>query len=127
MEREKIIKIKEEELDNQPMASQRVIEARDALDDALEEYIVAVQEDAFYWGYMTAMKRCNRQEGQLMDNIEFRDLVDELYNTNNFLEMCYGYAQSDTPCMKALAESLQTLKNKYEEIYARLCYIDEVK
>ena len=58
MEREKIIKIKEEELDNQPMASQRVIEARDALDDALEEYIVAVQEDAFYWGYMTAMKRC---------------------------------------------------------------------
>ena len=57
MEREKIIKIKEEELDNQPMASQRVIEARDALDDALEEYIVAVQEDAFYWGYMTAMKQ----------------------------------------------------------------------
>ena len=57
MEREKIIKIKEEELDNQPMASQRAIEARDALDDALEEYIVAVQ------GYMTAMKRCNKQEG----------------------------------------------------------------
>lgn len=63
MEREKIIKIKEEELDNQPMASQRAIEARDALDDALEEYIVAVQEDAFYLGYMTAMKRCNKQEG----------------------------------------------------------------
>ena len=60
MEREKIIKIKEEELDNQPMASQRVIEAQDALDDALEEYIVAVQEDAFYWGYMTAMKRCEK-------------------------------------------------------------------
>ena len=60
MEREKIIKIKEEELDNQPMASQRAIEARDALDDALEEYIVAVQEDAFYWGYMTAMKRCEK-------------------------------------------------------------------
>ena len=60
MEREKIIKIKEEELDNQPMASQRVIEARGALDDALEEYIVAVQEDAFYWGYMTAMKRCEK-------------------------------------------------------------------
>ena len=50
MEREKIIKIKEEELDNQPMASQRAIEARDALDDALEEYIVAVQEDAFLLG-----------------------------------------------------------------------------
>ena len=62
-----------------------------------------------------------------MDNIEFRNLVDELYNTNNFLEMCYGYAQSDTPCMKASSESLYTLKNKYEEIYARLCCIDEVK
>ena len=37
-----------------------------------------------------------------MNNVEFRDLVDELYSTNNFLEMCYGYAQSDTPCMKAL-------------------------
>nr|DAU36369.1 MAG TPA: hypothetical protein [Caudoviricetes sp.] len=60
MEREKIIKIKEEELDNQPMASQRVIEARDALDDALEEYIVAVQEDAFCWGYMTAMKQLKK-------------------------------------------------------------------
>lgn len=62
MEREKIIKIKEEELDNQPMASQRVIEARGALDDALEEYIVAVQEDAFYWGYMTAMKQYGKAE-----------------------------------------------------------------
>ena len=35
-------------------------EARDVLDDELEEYIVAVQEDAFYWGYMTAMKRCEK-------------------------------------------------------------------
>lgn len=62
-----------------------------------------------------------------MDNIEFRDLVDELYTTNNFLEMCYGYAQSDTPCMQSLSESLYTLKDKYEGIYARLCCIDEVK
>lgn len=62
MEREKIIKIKEEELDNQPMASQRVIEARGAFDDALEEYIVAVQEDAFCWGYMTAMKQYRKVE-----------------------------------------------------------------
>ena len=62
MEREKIIKIKEEELDNQPMASQRVIETRGALDDALGEYIVAVQEDAFYWGYMTAMKQYGKAE-----------------------------------------------------------------
>ena len=54
-EREKIIELMSGEADNQPMASQRVIEARDVLDDALEEYIVAVQEDAFYWGYMTAI------------------------------------------------------------------------
>ena len=44
-EREKIIELMSGEADNQPMASQRVIEARDVLDDALEEYIVAVQED----------------------------------------------------------------------------------
>ena len=59
-EREKIIELMSSEADNQPMASQRVIEARDVLDDALEEYIVAVQEDAIYWGYMTAMKRCEK-------------------------------------------------------------------
>ena len=59
-EREKIIELMSSEADNQPMASQRVIEARDVLDDALEEYIVAVQEDAFYWGYTTAMKRCEK-------------------------------------------------------------------
>ena len=59
-EREKIIELMSSEADNQPMASQRVIEARDVLDDALEEYIVAVQEDDFYWGYMTAMKRCEK-------------------------------------------------------------------
>ena len=59
-EREKIIELMSGEADNQPMASQRVIEARDALDDALEEYIVAVQEDAFCWGYMTAMKQLKK-------------------------------------------------------------------
>ena len=42
-EREKIIELMSSEADNQPMASKRVIEARDVLDDALEEYIVAVQ------------------------------------------------------------------------------------
>ena len=59
-EREKIIELMSSEADNQPMASQRVIEAREVLDDALEEYIFAVHEDAFYWGYMTAMKRCEK-------------------------------------------------------------------
>ena len=62
-----------------------------------------------------------------MDNEKFRKLVDELYDANNYLEMCRGYAQSDTPCMQALSESLYTLKDKYEGIYARLCCIEEVK
>ena len=46
-EREKIIELMSSEADNQPMAIQRVIEARDVLDDALEEYIVAVRKMLF--------------------------------------------------------------------------------
>lgn len=59
-----------------------------------------------------------------MDNEKFRKLLDELYDANNYLEMCRGYAQSDTPCMQSLSESLYTLKDKYEGIYARLCCIE---
>lgn len=62
-----------------------------------------------------------------MSNDKFTDLMDEFYDTNNFLEMCFGYAQSDTPNMKSLSESLYNLKNKYEGIYAKLCSINEVK
>ena len=57
MEREEIIKIMENEFDSQPMASQRTIDGYSAFHDAVEEYANAVQEDAFYWGYMTAMKQ----------------------------------------------------------------------
>lgn len=56
MEREEIIKIMEEELDNQPMASPKVIETRSVLESALEEYVEAVQADAFYFGYLTAKR-----------------------------------------------------------------------
>ena len=59
-EREKIIELMGSEMDNQPMASQRVKDSYSALQDAIDEYIVAAQEDAFYWGYMTAMKQCER-------------------------------------------------------------------
>lgn len=58
MKREEIIKIIEEELDNQPMASQKVLETSSALESALEEYVEAIQADAFYFGYLTAKKKC---------------------------------------------------------------------
>lgn len=61
-EREKIIELMSSEMDNQPMASQRVKDGYSALQDAIDEYINATQEDAFYWGYMTAMKQCEKAE-----------------------------------------------------------------
>lgn len=42
MEREEIIKIMENEADNQPMASERTQAAYSALDDALNEYVNAI-------------------------------------------------------------------------------------
>ena len=60
MKYEKIIEMMEKELDSQPMASQRTIDARVALDNAIEECIEAVQQDAFYWGYMVAMKQLKK-------------------------------------------------------------------
>lgn len=57
MEREEISQIMYHELDNQPAASERVREAYNALNDAFEEYINAMQEDAFCFGYITAMKK----------------------------------------------------------------------
>lgn len=60
MKYEKIIEMMEKELDSQPMASQRTRDARTALDDAIEECIEAVQQDAFYWGYVVAMKQLKK-------------------------------------------------------------------
>lgn len=56
-EREEIIELMSSEMENQPMASQRTRDGYSSLQDAIEEYCSAVQEDAFYWGYITAMKR----------------------------------------------------------------------
>lgn len=56
-ERENIVELMSSEMDNQPMASQRTRDGYSALHDAIDEYANAVQEDAFYWGYMTAMKQ----------------------------------------------------------------------
>lgn len=59
MECEKVLKIMDAELENQTMASQRVRDAYSALQDTIDEYVNAVQEDTFYWGYTTAMKQLN--------------------------------------------------------------------
>ena len=53
------MKIMDAELENQTMASQRVRDAYSALQDTIDEYVNAVQEDTFYWGYTTAMKQLN--------------------------------------------------------------------
>lgn len=59
-EREKILEIMENEMEHQPMASERTRDGYSTLQDAIEEYCSAVQEDAFYWGYMTAMRQCEK-------------------------------------------------------------------
>ena len=56
-ERENILKIMHDEMENQPMASQKTRDTYSALHDADDAYVNATQEDAFYWGYMTAMKQ----------------------------------------------------------------------
>ena len=59
-EREKILEIMENDMENQPMASERTRAGYSTLQDAIEKYCSAVQEDAFYWGYMAAMKKCEK-------------------------------------------------------------------
>ena len=56
-ERENILKIMHDEMEHPPMASQKTRDTYSALHDAVEAYVNATQEDAFYWGYMTAMKQ----------------------------------------------------------------------
>ena len=55
--RKAIIDIMYDELENQPMASQKVKDKYSWLSDIFEEYVNAVQEDAFYFGYLTAVKQ----------------------------------------------------------------------
>ena len=70
---EKILEIMENERENQPMASQRTKDGYSGFQDAIEEYVNGVQEDAFYWGYMTAMKQ---REGMVVtDPEDFRRYV----------------------------------------------------
>lgn len=64
---EKILEIMENERENQPMASQRTKDGYSGFQDAIEEYVNGVQEDAFYWGYMTAIKQ---REGMVVTDPE---------------------------------------------------------
>ena len=48
--RKAIIDIMYDELENQPMASQKVKDKYSSLSDIFDEYVNAVQEDAFYFG-----------------------------------------------------------------------------
>lgn len=62
-----------------------------------------------------------------MDNKKFVEVMDDFYNNNNFLEMCQGYAESDTPIIQSLAESLCEVKKGYEKIYMELAAINKVQ
>ena len=57
MDYKAIMEIMEQEQENQPMASEETQNAYSALDDAINVYAEAVQKDAFYFGYITAMKQ----------------------------------------------------------------------
>lgn len=63
MTREEIInEIMRDAMEYQPMASKKTRDSYSTLQDAIEEYCSAVQEDAFYWGYMAAMKQYGKVE-----------------------------------------------------------------
>ena len=47
----------DQEQEKQPMASEETQNAYSALDDAINAYAEAVQKDAFYFGYITALKQ----------------------------------------------------------------------
>lgn len=55
-----------------------------------------------------------------MDKKKYIELMDELYDANNMLEMCRGYAESDTPDITSLAESLFIVLSKYSSLYTAL-------
>ncbi len=57
MNYEAVIKIMDQEQEKQPMASEETQNAYSALDDAINAYAEAVQKDAFYFGYITALKQ----------------------------------------------------------------------
>lgn len=53
---EKILKVYEENLEDQPVMSESVLEAYDNLRSALDEYIEAVSQNVFCWAYELGRK-----------------------------------------------------------------------
>lgn len=62
MSREDIIKIYEENLENEPQASQNVRDGYKQMGESFQEYINAICEDAFCFGYMTAIQQMQKGE-----------------------------------------------------------------
>lgn len=58
-----------------------------------------------------------------MDKSRITDVIDRMEDVNALLEMCRGYAQSETPDMQTLASSLYQIKLKYETILMTLEHI----
>lgn len=63
---DEVIMIMEEELDNQPEARKKTRRACNNMKSSLEEYIDAIQEEAFYFGYITALKRMGQEKGGVL-------------------------------------------------------------
>lgn len=58
-----IERIYEESSENQPQASEEVRTGYSNLNDAIEEYIEAVQKDAFAYGYQVGQKELGKVQG----------------------------------------------------------------
>lgn len=68
MTRKEINKIMSDAMENQPMASQRTRDSYSTLQDAIEEYCSAVQEDAFLLGIYDCYETVWESRGIVMNN-----------------------------------------------------------
>ena len=55
-----------------------------------------------------------------MSNEEYVELLDDFYDTNQILEVCQGYTQSNTPQMEILSGVLFELSRRYSDLYLSL-------
>ncbi len=51
---------------------------------------------------------------------KYAELLDNFYDTNQILEVCQGYTQSDTPQMEILSGVLFELSRRYTDLYLSL-------
>lgn len=55
-----------------------------------------------------------------MNDKDYTDLMEDLFNANQMLEMCHGYTQSDVPNMATLSNALYELVQRYTNVYLSL-------